>query len=170
MKPEARNARTAAIRAETLKQLDTIQTDMRKRRADAEEQLGHFSQDAARRRAKFAGDAQSDAMQRIATFETLRRTPSGALIEHLKDAIRSKSLAHAEAVRLEFHSRSDKEAAVGDDFARMFASVLDPEAQAREAELRSIIGAAELAEVLAREFVNGKSLPLDRLTAARIKI
>jgi hypothetical protein len=49
----------------------------------------------------------------MALLMQLERTSTPELIEHLKDAVASKHLARAEAVRLEFESRDAELIALG---------------------------------------------------------
>lgn len=167
LRPEARQARIAAIRAEVAAGLEAVAGEMRNRRKAAEEGLGVWSQAAVRRRAKFSDDdPTADAMQKLAFFETVKRTPTGELVTHLKDAVSARSLARAEALRLEFQGRPDAEKFTR-AFGAIFDQAVDPKAQALEKEFGEIIGVADLGDVLVREFVNDRSLPTDRLNAAR---
>lgn len=166
LRPEARQARIATIRQDTLARLESVAADMHKRQQEAKQGLDFWSQAAVRRRAKFADDPALDAAQRSATFETLKRARTGELLDYLKDAIGEKSIARAEAVRLEFYSRPDS-AKLGQEFGTLFAQVVDPQARQMEAELGEIAGVADYAQVLVREFARGASNPVERLAAAR---
>jgi hypothetical protein len=166
LRPEVKQSRVVSIRQATIAGLDNVLADMAKRQTAAKEGLTYWTQAAARRRAKFADDPALDAAQRMATFETLKRAGTAELLEHLNDAIREKSIARAEAVRLEFHSRPDS-AKLGQEFSALFAGVVDPQAKKMEVELGEIAGVAEFAQVLVREFTKGATDPIGRMTAAR---
>jgi hypothetical protein len=166
LKTDVRQERIAAIRQGVLAEIGATRTEMQKLQASATEGLPHWSQDAARRRAKFAEDPTADAQQRLATMETLKRVSTPALLNHLEDAIRSKNVAHAECVRLEFESREvapERRA----EFHRSFRAVVDPQAQAMESELSQIAGLASHAETLIHEFARGQSNPIERISTAR---
>lgn len=166
LKPEVRADRIRAIRNETLGAIGETHADMTKRGASAREGLPHWSQDAVRRRAKFADDPATDAQQRIAIAATLARTSTPELTLHLADAIREKNVAKAEAVRVEFNSRSvDAERRM--EFARAFAAVVDPVAKNMEKDLGLIDGLAAHAETLILEFARGRSDPVARMSTAR---
>lgn len=164
--PDARRERIAAIREETLEKVSDTRADMAKRGQEATAGLPHWSQDAARRRAKFSDDAAVDAQQRLALGAVLMRTATPALFEHLADAIRAKHIAHAEAVRVEFATRN-ADAETKANFHRTFAAVVDQQAKSMEAELSQIAGLAAHADTLIAEFARGASNPIQRMTTAR---
>jgi hypothetical protein len=90
---------------------------------------------APERQIRFYGDDATNATMEIATFTRLATTVG--LIEHLEDAVASKNLALAEAVRLEFQGRSDREG-VKDRFAAAFAEVPLPQSMAAIKTIGSI--------------------------------
>ena len=167
LRPEIRTARIAAIRDETTAAITATLVEMRDRRKQAEAGLPHWTQDAALRRAKFSEDPAQDARQRLAVFETLRRCSPAELFRHLEDAIREKSPAKAEAVRLEFECRDEIASEQRIEFRHAFTAVIDEPAKAMERELSLIAGLASHAETLAGEFVRGQSDPAGRMTTAR---
>lgn len=167
LRPDARQDRIASIRADVSKEIASTRDDMKNRQAQAKEGLPRWSQDAVRRRAKFAEDPALDAQQRIATMETLKRVHTGELLRYLEDAIADKSIARAEAIRLEFHSRGDKtDHSLG--FAALFGAVVDRDAKTMESELAQIDGLAAHADTLIREFETGFSNPAERIATARM--
>lgn len=164
---EARRQYAQDIRDDVLKQISATRDDMGKRRQVARDALPRYSQEAIRRKAKFAEDPALDAQLRMGTFETLKRTATPQLIAHLKDAIEEKSVARAEAIRLEFQSRDDRND-YSLQFSALFGAVIDPEAKAMEADLTQIDGLAAHAETLIHEFARGVSDPAQRLATARM--
>jgi hypothetical protein len=167
LKPDAKRERIAAIRLGVLKEMGATRDDMNKRGAAARDGIPFWSQDAARRRAKFADDPTADAQQRMAFAGTLARTSTPELIKHLDDAVRDKSVARAELVRVEFQNRADRKN-VSQQFDELFIAVVDPAAKAMEIELGQIAGHAAHAETLIHEFTRGVSNPIERITTARM--
>jgi hypothetical protein len=64
--------------------------------------------DLLRRHSRFAEDDLADAKLRTRFFELLERTPTFALIHHLRDAIDVGNIACAESIRFEFQCREDR--------------------------------------------------------------
>jgi hypothetical protein len=68
----------------------------------------------------------------IATLPRLARTPTPELIEHLEDAVAAKKLALAEAVRLEFRGRPERERQeLRDRYSATFSKLEVPRPQPR---------------------------------------
>jgi hypothetical protein len=134
LKPDVRRARMDAVRAAVSGTLGELLRDIHVRRDEAKADLPKVNQAAARRRAKFANDPSADALQRLALFETLKRAPTSALVEYLKDAVGGKNLAAAEATRLEFETRSDTKEH-GQECVEVLAQAVDPEVQEHETHL-----------------------------------
>jgi hypothetical protein len=167
LRPEVRAQRIVVIRADTIKTLDAINGEMAKRQTVAREGLDFWTQEAVRRRAKFAADPAVDAAQRVAMFEVLKRSSTAEIVQHMKDAVREKSAARAEVCRLEFKNRTDRDAALSREFDRLLERVDDKQAADMHAECGQTDGLADFAQVLVREFRSGVSRPEERITAAR---
>ena len=57
---------------------------------------------------RFAAEDIADVALRTQFFNLLQRTPTPALVDHLKDAIGSGNFACAESIRFEFKCRADR--------------------------------------------------------------
>ena len=168
LRSDARAQRVFDIREAVAVEVAATRKEMQTRQAEAKANLPRWSQEAVRRRAKFSEDPAVDAQQRIAAMETLKRVPTAALQHYLEDAIAENSLAAAEAIRLEFKSRSDASADINERFNSVFSAVVDPVAKTVESELAQIDGLASHAEALIHEFIRGQSNPAARLATARM--
>ena len=59
--------------------------------------------------ARFHGDDATNATMTLATFARLAKAPTAELVEHLEDSVSARNLSLAEAVRLEFQGRTDRQ-------------------------------------------------------------
>lgn len=109
LKAEILRQRTAEVRLHVGKELTPLAQAMDKRVKAARAMDRVCSPAAELWFARFHGDESVNATMQVATLMRFARTPTGELIEHLEDVAASNRLALAEAVRLEFMSRSDRE-------------------------------------------------------------
>ena len=95
-------------------------------------------------RTRFAAEDEADAALRTRFFELLDRTPTPALVKHLKDALQHGNVACAESIWFEFACRADRHlySAEVDAIRRIYADA-DP----TEMQIRLIVIANAAAKV-----------------------
>jgi hypothetical protein len=146
-------------------------------RAQAAQQTSRtFTREAELRLARFHNDDAINATMQMSLLMRLGKTPTRELIEHLKDAVASKHLARAEAVRLEFESRDAELVALGPEARaearRSFNEVLSkldiPQADAAKRTLDKIAQLAAFGEERFTSATTGRPDLIARMTAARM--
>lgn len=125
------------------------------------------SREAELRRARFHNEDAVNATMQVAAFTRLALTSTPELVEQLEDAVAANNLALAEAVRLAFHGRTDRES-VRDRFTAVFAKVKTPNADAVKTALGNVASLAGLAKERWNSAISGRSDPIGRLNAARL--
>jgi hypothetical protein len=122
-----------------------------------------------RRRSPPASTATMPLTMQIATLPRLARTPTPELIEHLEDAVAAKKLALAEAVRLEFRGRPERERQeLRDRYSATFSKLEVPQAAAAKTTIGKIASLAAFGRERFNAATTGRSDPVARMTAARM--
>jgi hypothetical protein len=105
----------------------------------------------------------------VAAFARLEGTSTAELIEHLRDAAGAKSPAMAEAVRLEFSRRPERERQeVMDSYAQAFRALELPRVASAKEAAGKIASLAALGRERFNATTTGRSDPVARMTAARM--
>lgn len=168
LRPDVIRERTAAIRKDA-ESLSDVVLAMKKRAHQAEEMARVYSQEAELRLARFdPNDDSKNATIQMATLMRLERTPTPELIEHLRDAVASRSYARVEAIRLEYQRRPDRE-----DFSipwrTTFSKLEFPQVVAARQAFGRVSSLALFSEQRFLEATTGRPTnPADRITAARL--
>lgn len=106
-----------------------------------------------------------------AAFARLERTSTAELIEHLRDAGGSRNLAMAEAIRLEFSRRPEKERhELRDRYVQAFGAIEMPQVAAARQAVGKIASLAALGRERFNAATTGRSDPVARMTAARMAV
>jgi hypothetical protein len=107
--PEALRKAIAAIRDRTALMTRDVRKNMHARSKAAMKMLEKsMGLDFRSQHARFAADDTADAALRTRFFELLERTPTSALVKHLKDALQHGNVACAEGIWFEFACRADR--------------------------------------------------------------
>jgi len=106
--PEALWKAVGAIRDKTVLMTRDVRKNMHRRTSVAKELQEALGSDFLFQCSRFAADDIADATLRTRFFNLLQRTPTSALLYHLKDAIQSRNFACAESIRFEFRCRADR--------------------------------------------------------------
>jgi hypothetical protein len=107
--PEALRKAIAAIRDRTALVTRDVRKNMHERSKAAMKLLEKCIRlDCRSQRTRFAADDTADAALRTRFFELLERTPTAALVKHLKDALQNGNVACAESIWFEFACRADR--------------------------------------------------------------
>jgi hypothetical protein len=164
LKPEIVRERAKEISERTVADIGSRRKPMLDRVAEARRMMRRFSPESARRRARFHEASSTDGILRLAAFETLKRTATGELLEHLHDALEDKNLALAELVRLEFQARSDKAPFV-QSFVDLFSRVEVPAEAVEEprADLERVAQLERLSEAAMLQLLGGGTTGLETL-------
>jgi hypothetical protein len=176
LRPDALREETAKLRAAASDALKNLAVAMNNRAQAAQAIARTSTREAELRLARFDADDLKNATIQTATLMRLGRTPTGELIEHLRDAVASKHLARAEAVRLEFESRDaeltklgpEQREAVRRAFNEEFARLEIPQAVAAKKVVDKIGQLAAFGQERFTSATSGRSDPVARMTAARM--
>jgi hypothetical protein len=106
--PDALWSAIAAIRDKTVLMSRDVRKNMHSRTVIARGLQETLGNDFLSQSTRFAADDVTDASLRTQFFKLLQRTPTPALLDHLKDAIQSGNFACAESIRFEFKCRADR--------------------------------------------------------------
>jgi hypothetical protein len=164
LRAEVLRDRTAAIKAEAFPSLGPLHEAIVKRAAAAKAAERHWTPEAIRRAALLALEPGS----RTALFAVLHRATTGELVEYLHDALDKRNLAEAEAVRLEFSHREDREAH-GAAFGAFLSALPIPDVAAVRGKLSRIAGAVLEADNAITGFSRAQTDPMARLAAYRAR-
>jgi hypothetical protein len=143
--PEALRKAIAAIRDRTALMTRDVRKNMHARSMAAMKMLEKsMGLDFRSPHTRFAADDTADAALRTRFFELLERTPTSALVKHLKDALQHGNVACAEGIWFEFACRADRHlySAEFDEIRRAYGDA-DP----AEMQIRLIAIANAAAEV-----------------------
>jgi hypothetical protein len=137
LSPEALRKAIAAIRDRTALMTRDVRQNMHERSMAAMKLLEKsIGLDFRCRRTRFDADDTADATLRARFFELLDRTPTSALVKHLKDALQHGNFACAESIWFEFACRANR---------HLYSAEFD--------EIRRTYGDADPAEMQVRLFV-----------------
>jgi hypothetical protein len=167
LKPDIVAEQARQIREQTLKDTAERRSRMVDRGALAQQSLPQHTAESYRRRARFHDDPVTDATMRVAKQGTLSRTSTPELLAHLQDAVTANDVASAEAIRLEFQSRTDKGPEVQRRFETTFGELKVPQATEAQRALNRVSGLADVVNSSLAELVRGRSDPMARLAAHR---
>jgi hypothetical protein len=106
--PDALWSAMWAIRDKTVLMTRDVRKNMHRRTIAAKEMQATVWPDFLYPSTRFAAEDIADAALRTQFFNLLQRTPTPALLDHLKDAIESGNFACAESIRFEFKCRTDR--------------------------------------------------------------
>jgi hypothetical protein len=169
LQPDALRKRTAQIRSEAVQLLSPWMRALSERAARAEATARTFTKEAELRRAKFHNDEGVNATMTLAAFARLQRSSTAELIEHLEDAVSTQNLALAEAVRLEFSGRPERERQeLTHRYSGAFEKLQVPQVVAAKQALGKIASLAALGEERFTSLTSGRSDPVARMTAVRL--
>jgi hypothetical protein len=168
--PEELQRAIITIRDRAILTIRDVRRNMVQRAIAANNMQGSVDDDFLRRRSRFAEDDLADANLRTRFFALLERTPTFALVQHLRDAIEVGNVACAESIRLEFQCREDRR-----EYAASFKMILEKIALQDPVEMRkrlaSIRNAAEKIDARITDLLKrGQSAPgieLERRLAER---
>jgi hypothetical protein len=99
--------RITAVRDKAVLIIRDVRKNMQRRTLAAERIQKRLS-DALRQHSRFARDDSADESLRAHFFQLMERTPTFALVEHLRDALEVGNTACAELIRFEFRCRDDR--------------------------------------------------------------
>ena len=176
LRPEVLREETAKLRREASDGLRNLAIAMNNRAQAAQELSRTFTREAELRLARFHNDDAVNATMQMALLTRLGKTPTRELIEHLKDAVTSKSLPRAEAVRLEFESRDAELTALAPDaraearksFNEVLSKLEIPQADAAKRTIDRIAQLAAFGQERFTSVTTGRSDPVARMNAARM--
>jgi hypothetical protein len=169
LRAEALRERTRAIRSEAETLLAPWMRALRERAERAEAMARTVTREAELRRARFHQDDGINATMTLAAFARLERSSTAELIEHLRDAAGAKNAAMAEAVRLEFSSRPERERQeLMASFTAALGAIDFPQVAAARQAAGKIASLAALGEERFSAVTTGRSDPVARMTAARM--
>jgi hypothetical protein len=176
LRPEALREEAGRLRAAASDGLKNLAVAMNNRASLANEMARMHSPAAELRLARFHADDGVNATIQMSLLMRLGRTPTGELIEHLRDAVAAKNLARVEAVRLEWESRDRELVALGPEqrqaarraFDEEFAKLEMPQAAAAKRTIDKIAQLAAFGQERFTSATSGRSDPLARMTAARM--
>jgi hypothetical protein len=162
------NERTAKVRQEAGSAHNDLVIAMKRRAHQAEEMARVHTPEAKLRVARFDNDDRKNATMQMSLLMRLERTSTAELIEHLKDAVASRNLAKAEAIRLEYHRRPDRED-VSIPWRTTFAKLEFPQVAAAKRTIPKIGSMAMFSEQRFLEASTGRATNLaEKMTAARL--
>jgi hypothetical protein len=106
--PEALWNALWAIRDKTVLMTRDVRRNMHRRTIAAKQLQKSLPPGFLCQSTRFAAEDVLDAALRTQFFNLLQRTPTAALLDHLKDAIETGNSACAESIRFEFRCRADR--------------------------------------------------------------
>jgi hypothetical protein len=176
LRPDALREETAKLRAAASDALRHLAVAMNNRAQAAQAMARTYTREAELRLARFHADDAVNATMQMSLLMRLGKTPTGELIEHLRDAVASKNLARVEAVRLEFESREAELVALGPEqreaarraFREEFARLEVPQAAAAKQTINKIAQLAAFGQERFTAATSGRPDPVARMTAARM--
>jgi hypothetical protein len=107
--PESLWSAMWAIRDKIVLMTRDVRKNMHRRTIVAKEMQESPWSDFLYQSNRFAAEDHADAALRTRFFDLLQRTPTRALIDHLKAAIENGNFACAESIRFEFRCRDDRQ-------------------------------------------------------------
>src|SRR5437879_4202277 len=106
--PEALWNAMWTIRDKTVLMTRDVRKNMHRRTIAAKEMQQTLCSDFLHQSTRFAAEDVVDAALRTQFFNLLQRTPTPALLDHLKDATENGNFACAESIRFEFKFRAER--------------------------------------------------------------
>jgi hypothetical protein len=166
--PAVLRDRIAKIRDEGAAPLRSLIASMAARTTSAAVLRDRTTPDAEMRRARFDEDNAVNAQMRLSTYAVLGKSSTPELVAHLEDAAAGNDLALVEAVRLEFHGRTDREK-FQSQYAEAYSKMSLPQSQLAQQHFGNISSLAGLGLERFNAMVLGRPDPIaaSRLHALR---
>jgi hypothetical protein len=166
---QVRMKRTLQIREEAVKLLSPWMRALSERAEKAEALARTSTKEAELRRTRFHPDEATNAAMTLATFARLQRSSTVELVEHMEDAAAAGNLALAEAVRLEFRGRPERERnELRDRYVAAFSKLEPRQAAAAKQAIGKIRSLTALGQERFNAVTTGRSDPVARMNAARM--